>query len=250
MKWEAAKDAAELSLRAAAILLDSVEAKPDAALGLPTGRTPEGMYAAVVSVCRARYRRFSSVSTFNLDEYVGIPHSHAGSYRAYMNRHLFGHVDIDPANVHIPDGLALQVRAEFPEIDFESALLLECARYESAIEARGIDVMFLGIGRNGHIGFNEPGAPFDSRTRVVALAPSTRSANAECFPDGAVPPRAITMGIATILSARSIVVLASGASKREAIARLRTGASDPLFPAAALHAHSDVTVIVDGAAAG
>lgn len=250
MKWETAKDAAELSLRAAAILLDAVEAKPDAVLGLPTGRTPEGMYAAVVSGCRARYRCFSAVSTFNLDEYVGIPQSHAGSYRAYMNRHLFEHVDIDPANAHIPDGLAQRIRAELPGVDFESALVLECARYENAIEARGIDAMFLGIGRNGHIGFNEPGAPFDSRTRVVELAPSTRSANAECFPNGEVPRRAITMGIATILSARTIIVLASGASKRDAIARLRTGASDTLFPASALHAHPDVTVIVDGAAAG
>lgn len=248
MKWIQAADATDLSLRAAAILLDTVEAKPDAALGLPTGRTPEGMYASVVSACRARYRCFRDTRTFNLDEYVGIPPSHPGSYRTYMDHHLFTHVDIDPANIHIPDGLAQQVRVDLPGVDFESALVLECARYESAIEARGIDVMFLGVGRNGHIGFNEPGAPFDSRTRVVELAASTRTANAVYFPDGVVPQRALTMGIATILSARRIVVLASGASKREVMARLRSGTVDPQFPASALHTHHDVTVITDAAA--
>ncbi|MHB0971149.1 MAG: glucosamine-6-phosphate deaminase [Thermoanaerobaculia bacterium] len=249
MKWVKAVDAADLSLRAAAILLDIVEAKPDAALGLPTGRTPEGLYAAVVSECRARYRRFRDVSTFNLDEYVGIPPSHPGSYRTYMDHHLFRHVDIDPVNIHIPDGLAQRIRMDLPGVDFESALVLECARYESAIEVRGIDVMFLGVGRNGHIGFNEPGAPFDSRTRVVELAESTRVANAVYFPDRVVPERAITMGIATILSARKIVVLASGASKREVMARLRSGAVDAELPASALHSHRDVTVIADAAAA-
>lgn len=249
MNWEIVNDPDELSRAAAAHLLSTVERRADAVLGLPTGRTPEGMYAAVVAGCRAKYRCFLDVRTFNLDEYVGIGPTHPGSYRAYMQRHLFGHVDIRPENIHIPDGLAASARADMPGLDFESALHLECARYEAAIAANPIDLIVLGVGRNGHIGFNEPGASFDSRTRVVQLTESTRRANAPCFPDGNVPDRAITMGIATILSAKTIVLLASGESKRDAMSRLHAASPDPSFPASALAGHPDVTVIVDRAAA-
>jgi glucosamine-6-phosphate deaminase len=231
MKWESFADYASLSTRAAEILLDGISANPHAVLGLPTGRTPIGMYERVVIECARDYRCFRDVHTFNLDEYVGIGANHPGSYAAYMRERLFSHVDLRPANAHIPNGKA-------------SDLAAECARYEQDMrEAGGLALTFLGLGRNGHIGFNEPGTPFTSRTRVVELTESTRHANADLFPDGRVPTRAITMGIATILSSRRIVLLASGESKRGAVEQLRTGRVDDLFPASALWEHQDVTVL-------
>jgi glucosamine-6-phosphate deaminase len=149
-----------------------------------------------------------------------------------MRRHLFDHVDIDPGNAHLPDGTA-------PDLD------VECVRYEREIrDAGGLALTFLGLGRNGHIGFNEPGTPFDSRTRVVELHQSTRHANADLFPDGHVPTHAITMGIGTILESKSIVLLAAGAGKQEAIERLRSAEVDESFPASALWRHADVTALV------
>jgi glucosamine-6-phosphate deaminase len=170
------------------------------------------------------------VVTFNLDEYVGVDRTHPGSYCSFMKRHLFDFIDIDPANAHIPDGTAADAGAE-------------CARYERAITAAGgLGVTFLGLGSNGHIAFNEPGTPFDSRTRVVTLSDSTRAANAALF-EGSVPTQAITMGIATILESKSIVLLASGDKKRQAIERLRSGEITEEFPASALWKHPDVTVL-------
>lgn len=231
MKWEALDGYDALSARAARILLETIRTNPRAVLGLPTGRTPVGMYARVVAECSRDYHCFRSIVTFNLDEYAGIAGDHPGSYRTYMRQHLFDSVDIDPKNTHIPDGTAPDLAAE-------------CARYEHEIaEAHGIDLMFLGLGRNGHIGFNEPGTAFDSRTRVVELTTSTRKANADLFESGHVPECAITMGIGTILEARRIVLLASGESKREAVARLRAGIVDEAFPASALWKHDDVTVL-------
>lgn len=200
-------------------------------LGLPTGRTPLGMYERIVQECSREYHCFRDVSTFNLDEYVGVAPDHPASYAAYMKHHLFDHVDIDPARTHIPHGTA-------PDLD------AECARYEARIRAAGgIALTFLGLGRNGHIGFNEPGSPFDARTRIVELTESTRQANADFFESGAVPTHAITMGIATILESRSIVLLVDGRGKEEAVQRLRSGAIDEAFPASALWNHSDVTVL-------
>ncbi len=232
MKWESFADYASLSTRAAEILLDEIAENPRAVLGLPTGRTPIGMYDRVVSACAREAHCFRDVQTFNLDEYAGIGADHPGSYAAYMREHLFSHVDLRPANAHLPNGKASDLDAE-------------CARYETAIrEAGGLGLTFLGLGRNGHIGFNEPGTPFTSRTRVVELTESTRHANSNLFPDGRVPTRAITIGIATILSSRRIVLLASGESKREAVERLRSGVNDDFFPASALWEHRDVTVLV------
>src|SRR5688500_179184 len=189
------------------------------------------MYDRVVRECRDDYRCFRDVTTFNLDEYVGVPRDHPGSYFTYMKQHLFDHVDIDPERAHLPNGVAP---------DPES----ECRRYEREIvHAGGLQVTFLGLGRNGHIGFNEPGSPFDARTRVVELTHSTRSANADCFPDGHVPTHAITMGIGTILESREIVLLAAGEGKEEAIARLRSGEVSEEFPASALWTHENVTVL-------
>jgi glucosamine-6-phosphate deaminase len=189
------------------------------------------MYERVVAACGRKYHCFSDVVTFNLDEYVGIERTHPGSYYTFMKQHLFKFIDIDPANAHIPNGAA-------PDLD------AECARYEREIAAAGgLDLTFLGLGSNGHIAFNEPGTPFDARTRVVTLTESTRAANASLFPDGHVPTHAITMGIATILASKSIVLLASGEKKQAAIERLRSGEISEEFPASALWNHPDVTVL-------
>lgn len=249
MKWVVVENYAALSATAARVLLDTIAKKPDAVLALPTGRTPEGMYANVVSACVGKGRCFRDVSTFNLDEYVGIPPEHPGSYFSYMKRHLFDHVDIDPEKVNIPDGLASRVRIEHPELSLDEALQVECAWYEENIrKAGGIDLTFLGLGRNGHIGFNEPGTAFESRTHVIRLSESTRIANADLFADGTVPERAITMGIGTILDSRAIVLMASGSAKAAAVKTLAESNPDPGFPASGLKHHRDVTVLVDSAA--
>jgi glucosamine-6-phosphate deaminase len=227
MKWETFDTQEALSARAAELLFGAIQANPKVVLGLPTGRTPIGMYDHVIQECAREYRCFRDVVTFNLDEYCGVPRDHTGSYFTYMKRHLFDHVDLQPENTHIPNGL---------DPDPEG--------YEEEIRrAGGLDLTFLGLGRNGHIGFNEPGTPFDSRTRVVELTQSTRHANSDLFPDGHVPTHAITMGIGTILESRSIVLLAAGSGKEEAIARLRSGEVTEEFPASALWKHPDVTVL-------
>jgi glucosamine-6-phosphate deaminase len=232
MKWESFPDYDALSEGAAALLLDAVRHNPKVVLGLPTGSTPLGMYARVVAACSREYHCFREVEAFNLDEYAGIQRDHPGSYYTFMQRHLFKHVDIDPANTHIPNGMAPDLK-------------VECQRYERLIVAAGgLSLTFLGLGSNGHIAFNEPGTPFDSRTHVVALSESTRKANAAFFLDQPVPTHAITMGIGTILDSREIVLLASGARKREAIERLRSGVQSPDFPASALWAHPNVRVLV------
>lgn len=231
MKWETFDNADDLAARAAHIFLDAIHENPRIVLGLPTGRTPIGMYDRVVRECGREYHCFREVTTFNLDEYVGVPREHPGSYFTFMRQHLFDHVDLDPSNAHLPNGTAPDLAAE-------------CARYEAEIrEAGGLDLTFLGLGRNGHIGFNEPGTPFEARTRVVELTESTRKANADCFADGNVPTHAITMGIATILESRRIVLLVAGAGKEQAVERLRSGVISEDFPASALWRDEDVTVL-------
>jgi glucosamine-6-phosphate deaminase len=227
MNWESIDTQEALSARAAEILLTTIREDPRAVLGLPTGRTPIGMYDRVVRECAREYHCFRDVTTFNLDEYCGVEPEHPASYASYMRQHLFDHVDIDPANTHIPHGI---------DPDPEG--------YEEELRrAGGLDLTFLGLGRNGHIGFNEPGTPFDSRTRIVELTQSTRHANADLFPGGHVPTHAITMGIGTILESRRIVLLVAGAGKEDAIARLRSGEVTEAFPASALWKHGAVTVL-------
>ena len=255
MRWEVLGDGKGVAQRAALRLLGALREKPDIVLGLPTGSTPVEMYRRVVRACRRGGDRhcFAHAGTFNLDEYVGLPPGHPGSYRAYMERHLFAHVDLDARRTQLPDGAVAgdAVRDTTGDVAAESALARECARYEAAIgRAGGLDLTILGLGVNGHIAFNEPGSSFLSRTRVVALAPATRRANAPYFPGEHVPRRAITMGIGTILESRRIVLLAVGEAKREAVERLRAGVVDEDFPASALHQHDDVTVLLDQAAAG
>lgn len=236
MIWETFSGYDALSERAASILIDAVAGDPSIVLGLPTGRTPIGTYARLAAECARQYRCFSDVVTFNLDEYVGIPRDHSGSYARFMQRQLFDHVDLQPRNTHIPNGMA-------PDLG------VECARYERALRsAGGLALTFLGLGSNGHIAFNEPGTPFDTRTHVAALSESTRKANAPFFLDQRVPTHAITMGIATILESRAIVLLASGERKREAVARLRSSEQNVSFPASALWRHTNVRVLVDAAA--
>lgn len=229
MNWETVDDYDALSQRAASILLEAIRRDPRTVLGLPTGRTPVGMYDRVVRECSREYHCFSDVSTFNLDEYAGIPRDHPGSYFTFMKQHLFDHVDLRPANMHIPSGMHPDPEA-----------------YEREIAAAGgLDLTFLGLGSNGHIAFNEPGTPFDTHTRIVALTESTRAANASFFADGKVPTHAITMGIGTILGSREIVLLASGANKRDAFAKLRSGEVTTAFPASALWQHPNVHVLAD-----
>ena len=251
MRWEVLGDVGELAEAAAQRLLAAVDADPSLVLGLPTGRTPVELYRRVVAECRLSPHCFRDATTFNLDEYVGLAPGHPGSYRAYMERHFLAHVDVDPARVHVPEGSPETLGASHRQLAFEDALHEECRRYEEAIRrAGGLGLTFLGLGVNGHIAFNEPGSSFRSRTRVVRLAEATRRANAAEFADGKVPERAITMGVGTILESRSIVLLASGAGKADAVARLRDGGVDEAFPASALHRHPEVTVLLDRAAAG
>ena len=220
-------DAAEhaAAARVAALLRNT----PSAVLGLATGCTMVGVYRALV----ASDVEVKHATTFNLDEYCGLPPDHPGSFHTFMAQHLFG-----PAN--LPED-----RTHFPDTDATAGVV-----YERAIAAAGgIDLQIVGIGRNGHIGFNEPGSSVSSRTRIVELSPATREANAPQFPDGKVPERAVTMGIATILEARSILLLATGDAKADALAAALEGPVTPACPAAFLSRHPDVTVIADRAAA-
>jgi glucosamine-6-phosphate deaminase len=231
VQWERFDAPHALSARAAELLLDAIREHPRIVLGLPTGRTPIGMYERVVRECGRAYHCFRDVTTFNLDEYVGIPREHPASYATFMQQHLFAHVDLDASHAHLPNGMALDLDAE-------------CARYEGEIgDAGGLELTFLGLGRNGHIGFNEPGSPFDARTHVVTLTESTRKANADLFPGEPVPTHAITMGIATILESKRIVLLVAGSGKETALERLRSGEVTPEFPASALWNHPGVTVL-------
>lgn len=251
IEWIVVDDEAAVGREGARILLQTIEANPTAVLGLPTGKTPLPMYASVVDRCRIENHCFRDVTTFNLDEYVGLDPAHPSSYHSYMRTVLFDHVDIDPSRTHIPDGTGAHVLRRYPDLSREEALQRECVEYEEAIGRHGpLHVTFLGLGRNGHIGFNEPGSSFDSRTRIVELTESTRQANAPYFTDGNPPQRAITVGIGTILESESLVLMAAGAAKREAVARLRSGDVSEEFPASALHRHPRVRFIIDRAAAG
>jgi glucosamine-6-phosphate deaminase len=234
MRIEVFDNYAALSQRAADLVAELIRRQPDVVLGLPTGATPEGFYAALTRSDVS----FRKVRTFNLDEYLGLPREHPQSYYTYMKQRLYDKVDLLPEHCHIPDGTAPDMEAE-------------CRRYEAAIRAAGgLDVVLLGIGHNGHIGFNEPGTPWDSRTRRVRLAELTRQANARFFGSvDAVPREAITMGIGTILEARQILLLASGESKAEIIRRTVEGEPDIQVPSTALKSHPNVVVLLDREAA-
>ena len=226
-----------MSRRAADIIAAQVLLKPDCVLGLATGSTPVGAYQCLAELCRAGTVSFAGVRSVNLDEYKGLAPTHDQSYRYFMEHNLFRHIDIDPANTHVPNGLAEDAQAE-------------CARYDALVESLGYaDLQLLGLGRNGHIGFNEPGASFVKPTHVVDLTQSTIDANARFFASaGDVPRQALTMGIGCIMAARRVLVVASGADKAEAVARMVAGPITPEVPASILQLHSDVTLVADKAA--
>lgn len=216
----------ELSLYAAEKIAGVVRAKPDAVLGLATGSTPVGTYRHLVRMCKEGSLDFSRVTTVNLDEYLGLPGTHAQSYRFFMEEHLFRHVNIDPARTFLPDGMA-----EDP--------VAEGARYDALIRGLGgIDIQLLGIGYDGHIGFNEPAETFVKATHPVDLDPSTVQANARFFASEAeVPRRAITMGMGSILGARRILLLAAGEGKRAIFEASCGGPITPRVPASLLQLH-------------
>jgi glucosamine-6-phosphate deaminase len=226
-----------MSAAAAEIVARMIRAKPDAVLLLPTGTTPLGMYGRLVELHAQEGLSIARATFFNLDEYLGLAPDHPASYHVYMEENFYKLVDADPARVHVPDGSAPDPEAE-------------CERYEAAIrEAGGVDLCVLGIGRNGHIGFNEPGAPFGSRTRVVRLAESTRRVNAADFEGNRAPERAITVGMATVFEAREVLLLASGANKAGAVAAAVEGEISESVPASLLGRHPNTTFLLDREAA-
>ncbi len=238
MKLIITRDYEEMSRRAADIVISHMVQKPDMVLGLATGSTPEGLYQKLIEAYRGGTIDFSNVRTFNLDEYYGIDEDNDQSYHYFMKEKLLDHVNIPMENTHILDGMAEDVHAE-------------CMDYERRIdEAGGIDLQILGIGKNGHIGFNEPGDVFIRRTHLVDLDQETIQANSRFFTcKEEVPTQALTMGIETIMKARKIILIASGEGKAEAIYRAVKCEIHPMVPASILHVHPDVTVIVDEEAA-
>jgi glucosamine-6-phosphate deaminase len=229
------KDDRTLARALASQIVSIVAEAPSFVLGLPTGRTPVRLYHELGTWYTLRHADFSRVTTFNLDEFLGIPPEHPGSYRTFMETHLFTRVNIPPECINVLNGAAPD-----PE--------QECARYEQAIAAAaGIDLQLLGIGTNGHIGFNEPARELAARTHRVVLKASTRRSNASLFggdPER-VPKEALSMGMATILHARRIVLMATGKSKARCVERLVNGPITTKMPASFLQLHSDVELMLD-----
>ncbi|ETI66829.1 glucosamine-6-phosphate deaminase [Neobacillus vireti] len=227
----------QMSEKAAEYIIDRVTKVPGIKLGLATGGTPIGTYKHLIEDYQNNGTSYLNVTTFNLDEYIGLSGEDKNSYRYYMNDLFFNHIDINKEKTHVPQGDVGDMQTE-------------CLRYEELIaENGGIDLQILGIGSNGHIGFNEPGTSFQSKTHIVDLAPSTIEANARFFNQlEEVPTMAITMGISTIMKSKEILLLVSGESKKEALEKLMNGHVDEKFPASILKNHPHVTIIADKAA--
>jgi len=227
----------EMSRKAANFIVSQVTLKPDSVLGLATGSTPIKTYEYLREKYQDDVVDFEETVTFNLDEYIGLGKDDPQSYRYFMDQHLFNHINIKEGNIFIPNGLV-------DEID------MECIRYEEEIRKHGgIDLQLLGIGRNGHIGFNEPNVNFEARTHKVSLDEDTIHANARFFDSATeVPTEAISMGIKTIMMSKKILLLASGKNKAEAINALINGPITPKLPASILQLHQDVTLILDESA--
>lgn len=229
------EEAAQLT---ADLIAHALVANPRLVLGLATGRTMEGLYARLVKKHQDDGLDFAAATTFNLDEYIGLAPEDPNSYRSYMNRHLFDHINIAKASTYLPNGIA-------PDLD------KECEDYEARIEAsNGIDLQLLGIGSTGHIGFNEPLSALRSRTRCKALTPGTIAQNAPLFdkPEN-MPRRAMTMGVGTILDSRRCIMLVTGAAKADIVSKAVEGPITSMISATALQLHPKCTVIVDEAAA-
>ena len=235
MKIIRAKDYQDMSRKAANIISAQVIMKPDCVLGLATGGTPVGTYAQLVDWYNKGDLDFSEVTTVNLDEYRGLPKEHPQSYWYFMNENLFSKVNIDPAKTNLPDGTNLDIAAE-------------CARYNGIIhKLGGIDLQLLGIGPNGHIGFNEPGEAFELETHCIDLAPTTIEANKRFFDgnEALVPKQAYTMGIKTIMQARKVLVVANGKAKAQAVKDAVTGPVTPACPGSILQLHPDCILVAD-----
>ncbi len=230
----------ELSSEAARIVASAVRSKPSVTLGLATGSTTLGMYKELGRLHKEQSLDFSRAVTFNLDEYLGIAAEHPQSFHRFMHENFFAHVNAKPGNIHIPDGT---IGGDYEEY---------CDSYERAIrEAGGIDLQILGIGRNGHIGFNEPTSSFGSRTRLKVLTDETIEDNRKFFSaEEEMPQCAITMGIGTILEAKKILLLATGEAKAETVAEAIEGPITASVTASCLQLHPDVTFVIDEAAAG
>jgi len=232
------QDKQEVAQEGAKIFAKNIKEKPDIILGLATGGTPVGMYQELIRMYKEEGLDFSRVTSFNLDEYVGLSGDHSQSYRRFMDDNFFNHINIDKAKTHVPIGIAEDVPAS-------------CQKYEGDIKTQGgVDLQLLGIGSNGHIAFNEPGSPSDSRTREVGLREKTIKDNARFFEnESEVPRKAVTMGIATILEAKKIVLLATGSNKAEAVAKAIKNPAATDIPASFLQNHPSCVFIVDKEAA-
>lgn len=234
MKIIEVKDYQEMSRKAAEYMINKVKSSHQLTLGLATGGTPKGVYEHLIEDYKQNSTSYEHVTSFNLDEYIGLSKDDPNSYYHYMYENLFKHINISPQYTHIPSGLNQDLQAE-------------CAEYESKIhELGGIELQLLGIGSNGHIGFNEPGTSFQAKTHVVDLAPSTREANARYFNSiHEVPSQAITMGIQTIFKSKEILLLVSGKAKQDAMVKLLNGDVTESFPASILKQHPNVIIIGD-----
>ncbi len=229
----------EMSRHAARMIAERIKAKANLVLGLATGSTPVGTYQELIRLHKEEGLDFSQVRSFNLDEYLGIAGDHDQSYRYFMNANLFDHINIDKANTRVPDGTAADPAAS-------------CQQYEEDIKAAGgIDFQVLGVGGNGHIAFNEPGSSRDSRTRVVDLDEETIKANSRFFDSvDDVPKQAISMGMATIMETKEVILLANKANKADAIVKTIEGPVTEAVPASLLQEHANVTFLVEKEAAG
>ncbi|MGG4218772.1 glucosamine-6-phosphate deaminase [Paenibacillus jamilae] len=229
----------DLNATAATVIASLLLSKPQAMLGLATGSTPIGIYQHLADMYRKGQVSFAHAYSVNLDEYVGLSPEHPQSYRSFMNEHLFRHIDIPISHTRVPNGNALDLTAE-------------CAAHEQAILDHGpVDLQLLGIGHNGHIGFNEPSHSLTGATHVVDLKERTRSANARFFGDiGAVPRQAVTMGVGTILKAKQIILVAFGAEKADITRQALTGPVTTECPASLLQCHPNVLILLDQEAGG
>ncbi len=225
----------EIAQKAAQRYVELLAKKPNAVLGYATGSTPLGLYAELARLNKAGALDFKDATTFNLDEYAGLDGTHDQSYRYFMNTNLFNHINIDIANTHVPSGLDIAAAED----------------YDKQIEAAGgIDLQLLGIGNNGHIGFNEPNTPFGSRTHLVDLTESTREANKRFFASiDEVPTQAVTMGVRTVMNARSVILVAIGKVKAEIIRQTLLGPVTEEVPASVLQLHPDCEIYLDHEAA-
>ena len=235
MRLIRAKDYNDVSRKAANIIAAQIYLKPDCVLGLATGSSPVGTYKELIAKYEAGDLDFSKVRTVNLDEYVGLTKDHDQSYAYFMRSNLFDHVNIDPAHINLPDGTNMDAEAE-------------CKRYDEVIRSvGGVDLQLLGIGHDGHIGFNEPGEAFELETHCVNLTAETIEANKRFF-DGnvdLVPKQAYTMGIRTIMQARKVLMVVNGAGKAEIVKKAFFGPVTPEVPASILQMHPDFTLVGD-----